>query len=583
MATTITTKEGIELTPDEAEIYCALKCDSDATKDIQRDVAAKLADLYNEGRRDVISNEAKANQFLAYSTESGLPTTGYVTAENTFFWLNWFTSFRLAFVRANRVADFFKKAFLPALFSIGGLSYFINVVIDLYQSIHKALYPRSQLERDLGFWRRFYNALNEGDRPNRMTNDLLWFGVNFAAFILSLGVSGLAMATVKLISAVANLAGFSLDVTHDSGFAWLNYKRHVRLRDKLMERSEKLNKEIQQLSKNINQLGDAGQVLRTQKIEEHKRLRATIERVDQKVKVERTNFIRTMVITVGIVVGMGLIFFPPTSLAGAVLIGSCLALGFGSVFGGLGRRLWLLTQRAFSSLTNMTMAKPKDNSLTLDVSNSRTSSLDSPSPVSSHSSPDSSPKSVGSTASTLSLLSPEFVTPPSSVSPEIDSTTELRPSPKFDASKEDKTSQIIDSSDHTARKMTLMLSKNMTMLIGFLERLEQTPADTVVKKLNLFTVAEIQRMRQVLGFDSQTAWHKQLNFWLRFDADPNTSSNGQRYRSSFKDALIERLQEERNLATWSGCKNDALPAMTLFEREFNAKVEQQSRPVRAMV
>lgn len=547
MTTSIKIDNTTALTLEEAEIYCALKMKDDVANEQQRQVALQLANIFDTGREDVISNEWKAQQYLAFATKSAKTEKGLLSDDKAFELLNWFTSTRLALVRANReVVVLDKKPFLPVLFSIGGLSYFIELVIDLYQVFKLAFNPRSQLERNLGFAKRLNNAFNEDGRVSRMTNALLWFGVNFTCLILTLGLSELAKVTVKLVTSVLNLAGFSIDVAHDAGFAFANYKRNARLLDKM-------NSKIQTLEfKNY---------LTPDEAKELDHLRRTIKpQLEERVKTGYAGFLRTSFVTIGLVIGMGLILFPPTSLAGAVIIGSTMALGIGSGVGGLGRRLWLLCQKGFNAVKN-SLVTPADSAKDKDVL-----TLKVPESKPLLSGPEQDTGSPSSTASTMLQLS---------------NSTILTPTPTEDPLPMSRTSSPVLFESAPRVKRDSVLAKDIMKRIETLDRLAVkstlTPhsENSISRVLSAYHPDEIQEIRSLLGLTDDTSWNKQVSYWLHFYVNPKTHdySEHQLYKGSLRFALFQRIKEERNLMNCLENKAMEQPEKTKLENEFESGTE----------
>lgn len=575
-----------ELTLDEAEIYCSLKMGADKdAQEFQRKIACELANIFDVGREDVISNEDKARYYLAISTRGGAIQNDLFSAKNAIELLNWWNAVRLAMVRGNRlIFNITEKVLLPTLFSIGGLAYLKGLVIDIYGIFKSAFNPRSQLERDLGFWQRFKNAAKEGDRPSRMSNDLLWFGVNFTCFILSLGLTGLASATATLISSSLNLAGFSVDVGHDSGFAFLNYKKCRNALNNVNNRINTLQRELDGLDKNSFQ----SLVLNKQK--ELDQLKGTIRpQLQEKVKTTWEATRRTMIVTVGLVVGMWLVFFPPTMIVGAVLIGSAMAFGFGSVYGGLGRRLRLLASQGVDYLRNK-LSKPKETDAALKVelplqeklslvkqsSLESVTALDSPTSV-------SRATTTASTASTLRTLS----SPSAALTPDIELTPpgSTTGSPSFIRANSADSASPTHETYNLFEKSTKMMHSSIKKLIEFVDKLNQIPptdkAQSITYILNCYSISEIRKIRELLGFSDDMSWNKQLGYWLQYYTNPNQQEHlePQRrgyYQCSFKDALIQRIIEERRLAALADCRPDALPAISHDEEHYRAKLAEHA-------
>jgi hypothetical protein len=254
----------------------------------------------------------------------------------------WFSSLRLFFVRLNRLLVPFARAFLPALFSILGLSYGISFAIDLFIVLKYTFSPLSpsQEEKKLPYkfwkrsWIRFKHIIQEDNRPYRMLNDGIWFTINIVTFCL---VGPLYL----LLNPILNIIGFGFDTTHE--FFWLgrNLQKYTSLIKKLQE-------ELANTNTALNTPINEPQHAALQK--DIREMNLTLKELINKRKMITHRQIYTAIFTALIFVGMALLFFPPTSLPGAFLIGSAFVFCTGSLFSGLGRRLYMSGKESLPKL-----------------------------------------------------------------------------------------------------------------------------------------------------------------------------------------------------------------------------------------
>lgn len=238
----------------------------------------------------------------------------FVTPDDVMDKFGWYTSIRLFLVRFNRVVPITNAVFSRVL-SIAGFSYGLEFLVELGVVLYSTFRANTPEEdaANVTRWQRFKNTLLKPDRVNRMLNAAVWCGVNVAAFILTGGAS-----------IILNLCGFSFDVFNEISAGIIEYKQHKQLHDKLTAQIK---------ARQDEQTGQD----KPESIEALNAARSVCKQKMNAVLKERVY--RTVMVSL-ILVGMVMVWFPPTMIPGAFLIGSGLALGAGSVCMGLGRRLW---------------------------------------------------------------------------------------------------------------------------------------------------------------------------------------------------------------------------------------------------
>ncbi len=164
-----------------------------------------------------------------------------------------FTSARLLLSRYNRVTpistsinpkyNLIPKAFAAqSLIAIGGLSYGIELLIDLF-IIGKHVFLPDESEKHLSWTERLANALYKDDRWARMLNAAVWFSVNLAAFFFTGGISG-----------ILNIAGFAFDFGHEAIREYHDVQRHKKLIAKTECELKSLEEELKTDGINIHDL-----------------------------------------------------------------------------------------------------------------------------------------------------------------------------------------------------------------------------------------------------------------------------------------------------------------------------------------
>jgi len=338
------------LSLDEREIFCSL--DLIEAKEEQVIMADGLAKEYELGSKNVSRDRWKTAKYRKMAGKILSKTSNTILkADTTYTSLGWFTSLRLFLVRTNRLLDYFfnySKQIGTALKSLSWLSLALNIAglsygLELVNDISIVLYttfraPQTDEEKKLSHWDRFKNVLTKDNRPARMLNALVWFGINLAGFIIALTVPGGAF-----ILPIINLAGFGFDVVLDSARALQDVNKHERLLHKVNEKIAEARKAY------------------PVDIKEHVKLVEIKTQLEAKITSVKKNRYSTAIATIGVFIGMALIFYPPTVIPAAFLLGSSIAFLTGSLFGGLGKRIFFKISNKLSHFSKPTESTPPSN------------------------------------------------------------------------------------------------------------------------------------------------------------------------------------------------------------------------------
>jgi hypothetical protein len=261
---------------------------------------------------------------------------------------------RLLLVRIHRITSQLGHAFLPSLFSILGLGYGITFLIDLTVVLKVTFSPdliKKERKEGNGFWKpawnRFKNIITKDNRPYRMLNDAVWSLVNIIVFCT-------AGPLYLLLNPILNLVGFSFDLFHEGFWLGRHGYRHQQLVNKLSTRIEQKEARLTLLKQENDPTRQGDVITLENKIEKLKLIK------DEMIK-KRNEAIRRHVWitfwTAMVLLGMVMVYFPPTAIPGAFFIGCGISLLAGSVCTGVGRRFYLT---CLEEPINKMIAKLKD-------------------------------------------------------------------------------------------------------------------------------------------------------------------------------------------------------------------------------
>lgn len=344
---------------------------------LQKKMAEELKEAYSEGSRDtpIDSWEAKKYENLVKKLETELSRQPLISAvkKDPSLWqlfkqtlkenfrtnsiytaTGWYTAIRLFIIYLNRIFANLEKydmnkfhKFLPKWYAVLGLSYgltfFLDCAIVLYSTFRK---PKPE-EANLSRWMRFKNVLKKGNRPFRLANDGVWFAVNMIGIFLTGG-----------LSIIISLAGFCFDEVHEIFKPAYRGFRHQQVSNKLQNEINNLQKKIKQptgdSAEDLSKLGSESQrkIIKENKENIKKDINIlSYLNAQQKKQTWTTikNGFRPVFGTTLILIGMGLILFPPTSAPAALFIGVGLTIVGGSIFTGLFYRIYDFIQSKMPS------------------------------------------------------------------------------------------------------------------------------------------------------------------------------------------------------------------------------------------
>jgi hypothetical protein len=149
-----------------------------------------------------------------------------------------------------------------------------------------------------------------------------------------------------VISPFLNLTCFIFDAGHESFWLGWETKKYNRLLKKLKQHIKRHYQDIDKLSPTSPEY----QI----KYQTHQQAIETLEKIHTAVKNSRSSMLKRRAWitfwTIVLLVGMAMIYFPPTTGPGVLLAGAVLALISGSIFIGLGRRLYLTVEKPIKSI-----------------------------------------------------------------------------------------------------------------------------------------------------------------------------------------------------------------------------------------
>lgn len=316
-----------------------------------RNIYKHLADVFEHGSDDAATDPWKVAKYRKkIGQDAEEPGSPYLRTDYFYKFHSWFyNGIRLLIGRVNRIFIFFYHSILPAFFGAFGLTLGLSFLIDLSIIIKKTFQDNElseKLSEQYGFknkcslliatlmtrdywrkaWIRCKNTAQKDNRPYRMMNDSIWFSINLIVFIL-------AGPAALIINPILNLGGFFFDLVHE--FFWLgkHYQRHTGAINKLDDEMEAI--------KNDPKMS----------LEEKNRRTLVLAHFRKGVDNKRSEVVRRhsyIVLCASLILlGMGLALFPPTAIPFAFLIGSGLALFFGSAVMGFGRRIYLIIEEAW--------------------------------------------------------------------------------------------------------------------------------------------------------------------------------------------------------------------------------------------
>lgn len=310
-------KEKLEKTSlQKLEILCSLDfTNNEEAFNEQLQIAAYLAEIYEFGGKRASRDLLKADKYRRQANQKEASPSSVLNGTQAFYTLSGLYNFgRLYVLRVGMVAEFFKRAFLPTLYGIAGLGYFIDVgfdAVDILATTFRG--AATEDERKLSYWQlraqRFKNAINEEGRLAHLENALVWAILNAVTFAFA-GI----LPAVVLSSITAGGLGHDLFAEFFKGG-----REYIVNKELLDEYTKELNQKRAALaelklqkdsiptadeSNYQKRLADAEKEV--QKLECYQ---SQLQGAVKGVKLKRAYIISSVAITL---VGIGLMLFPPT-------------------------------------------------------------------------------------------------------------------------------------------------------------------------------------------------------------------------------------------------------------------------------
>ena len=324
---------------------------AETAKNVRKSISRELAKTFENGTNDASRDAWKAHNYKQIAEEQSLPAPGsnLFRTKHVYEKHVLFSQIRLLLVRIGRITSYFGHVILPTFFAAFGLSYGITFAFDVGIVIkntfddqvtrdaiknEKSLLKRALLLSDqlmqAAYWQRAWirckNAIMKDNRLYRLLNDGVWFAVNLTVFLTT-------GPLFLIINPVLNLIGFSFDVVHEAFWFGKHTHRHHHLMNKL---SDEIKEKEHQLEKN-ELTADQRSTLANDI--------AALNLMRDEIRLKRNSEFKrrlwTVAFTALLLVGMVMLYFPPTAIPGAFLIGCGLALAAGSIFTGIGRRMYM--------------------------------------------------------------------------------------------------------------------------------------------------------------------------------------------------------------------------------------------------
>ncbi len=284
----------------------------------------------------------------------------------------WLNEIRLVTMRSLRVLTAINsKAPILSLTSIpmllASLIYGVRLLVDTAEVAADVFFPRGD-DIALTYLQRLKKTFTD-DRAKRMRNDIFWMGVNLADVIYTL--FAYASFGALLIPKILLVIGYAFDTGHEA-YDWKRVFDLKKLQNKVekqvkavdakfrpaKDKLEGLKLKMSVLSSHyfqyqkpcylkalqeVQQEYQAAKAELSPLIEKHEKEKAALIHIQNKLAEEKRARQKTIIYTVAmmalIAVGSGMFLFcPPAGIA--MIVGACVALAAGSVFSGLGKKLY---------------------------------------------------------------------------------------------------------------------------------------------------------------------------------------------------------------------------------------------------
>lgn len=325
------------LTIKQKEIFCGLNLsDNPDAHALQVQMAKELIIAFEQGGVEGAATDLwKSNHYREMAGMALIDAGSPIFRTKWFYFLSGnFTKARVTGLRINQVAAAVGHAFWNRLFSAFGLSYFGEIAfhfgVVFYSTVLK---PVTETEAKLSYSERtqlrFRNVLDKDDRLPKLINALIWGPLNLAGFIL-LGPFALLLNLFGFGIDLGLIASFSAIDVHRQKKTGLAVDKEIRTRQielSRLEEEQRQGKEINNdrlivLQKEINAF-EYSNILLKEQVED------TID-----------DSIYTFGLTVLIITGIAMSFFPPTMVLGAVITGAALVVTFAPVIKNFCEKVW---------------------------------------------------------------------------------------------------------------------------------------------------------------------------------------------------------------------------------------------------
>ncbi|GEM_PF-5014585 len=368
----------LALTPSEKEMICALDLkDVASAQKFKVNLSVDLYDIFSDGKyidEDYyLKDKLKAYKYGHIASIVELEEDTLWKTQTVYIASRTFHDIRLLLVRILRVLDAFSVTIFNCTSRVLaglGITYLARFLFDLGIVLKHGFFPQNDIEEEMGFSKRCRLAFERDGRKFRMRNDLIWFVINSASFVLSFFTGGIT----KLVSSVAGIAGVGFDTWNENNEfseirkqeSLLNkiskhvleihndlriLKNKIELKEQELEKyiccfpEKKSNIHFASYRKNQEKVNDIRSELITLKnsyascLSENTKYSYIHSQLNNKVSRDRVMRRYIVIASAILFLSMTAFFLWPAHLAGIAIIAS-IALASGSLGNGLGRRVY---------------------------------------------------------------------------------------------------------------------------------------------------------------------------------------------------------------------------------------------------
>lgn len=315
---------------------------------------------------------------------------------------SYYNALRLMVINIDTILDGFKHSFLPKMFAVAGFFYGIEVIFDVLMIAYE-VFHKDENNKDISYWQRLKNAIT-ADRISHLVNAALWVSINVAAFIVTGGISAVLTVAGFVFDLGHAIVRSAMDY-FDNDHAAKSVDAKIAKTKYYIDKLEKLNKKTRPENQNHdhdlldNKINDLDIKIKDLEIKvkddknptESAELKAKIvnlkyyklklEKLNKKTNPEEQNLfddkiahldrkvkyyehkkveiakrgddivkknIKSIVTAGLLLVGIAMVLFPPTTIAGAFFIGASILLGINA---------FLLGSKIRNDVSNLTKQK----------------------------------------------------------------------------------------------------------------------------------------------------------------------------------------------------------------------------------